>query len=286
MPTEHERLTGPTPRDGKHRHRVVAATLSWPIAAAGPRRGRGRGDAGNRRARPRRVTPQLILRRPRAAHRSRPSTTQTRDKPNMHRPDSRIIRINSHPTARRAKEDEPEEQHTHRTGLLSQYSIPISSSAMSRPPTQFDVGDDLKGGQGNDDMFGGEGFDDMLADRSKALARAATASATSPSSGRPTADEPTRLRVAGSVARLAPRKPVHLLGPTACPGCPRQDSNLRSRLRRAVLYPLSYGGGTENHPSAPRERARRGPLIKTSAAVCHPAPPATGVGSPIRRSAR
>src|SRR4051794_22649929 len=26
--------------------------------------------------------------------------------------------------------------------------------------------------------------------------------------------------------------------------CPRQDSNLRSRLRRAVLYPLSYGGRT------------------------------------------
>ena len=25
-------------------------------------------------------------------------------------------------------------------------------------------------------------------------------------------------------------------------GCPRQDSNLRSRLRRAVLYPLSYEG--------------------------------------------
>src|SRR5690606_35242283 len=25
-------------------------------------------------------------------------------------------------------------------------------------------------------------------------------------------------------------------------GCPRQDSNLRTRLRRAVLYPLSYGG--------------------------------------------
>ena len=25
--------------------------------------------------------------------------------------------------------------------------------------------------------------------------------------------------------------------------CPRQDSNLRTRLRRAVLYPLSYGGG-------------------------------------------
>jgi hypothetical protein len=27
-----------------------------------------------------------------------------------------------------------------------------------------------------------------------------------------------------------------------CRQCPRQDSNLRSRLRRAVLYPLSYGG--------------------------------------------
>ncbi len=24
--------------------------------------------------------------------------------------------------------------------------------------------------------------------------------------------------------------------------CPQQDSNLRTRLRRAVLYPLSYGG--------------------------------------------
>ena len=28
--------------------------------------------------------------------------------------------------------------------------------------------------------------------------------------------------------------------------CPRQDSNLRSRLRRAVLYPLSYGGVLHN----------------------------------------
>ena len=26
--------------------------------------------------------------------------------------------------------------------------------------------------------------------------------------------------------------------------CPRQDSNLRFRLRRAALYPLSYGGGS------------------------------------------
>ena len=29
--------------------------------------------------------------------------------------------------------------------------------------------------------------------------------------------------------------------------CPRQDSNLRSRLRRAVLYPLSYGGLFQTH---------------------------------------
>ena len=28
--------------------------------------------------------------------------------------------------------------------------------------------------------------------------------------------------------------------------CPRQDSNLRTRLRRAVLYPLSYGGAARN----------------------------------------
>ncbi len=28
---------------------------------------------------------------------------------------------------------------------------------------------------------------------------------------------------------------------------PRQDSNLRSRLRRAVLYPLSYGGSAWQH---------------------------------------
>ena len=30
---------------------------------------------------------------------------------------------------------------------------------------------------------------------------------------------------------------------------PRQDSNLRSRLRRAVLYPLSYGGSGGCKPS-------------------------------------
>src|SRR5437868_367422 len=31
-------------------------------------------------------------------------------------------------------------------------------------------------------------------------------------------------------------------------GCPRQESNLRTRFRKPLLYPLSYGGGT-NHDS-------------------------------------
>ncbi len=37
-------------------------------------------------------------------------------------------------------------------------------------------------------------------------------------------------------------------GVACVPGaCPRQDSNLRTRLRRAVLYPLSYEGGRAEH---------------------------------------
>jgi uncharacterized protein YbjT (DUF2867 family) len=32
-------------------------------------------------------------------------------------------------------------------------------------------------------------------------------------------------------------------------GCPRRDSNARSRLRRAVLYPLSYGGSATSNCS-------------------------------------
>ena len=42
--------------------------------------------------------------------------------------------------------------------------------------------------------------------------------------------------------------------------CPRQDSNLRSRLRRAVLYPLSYGGSMPQkglgEPTAAATRVR------------------------------
>ncbi len=40
--------------------------------------------------------------------------------------------------------------------------------------------------------------------------------------------------------------------------CPRQDSNLRHRLRRAVLYPLSYGGGDPPRLAAVRRRMREG----------------------------
>src|SRR5918993_4941591 len=41
--------------------------------------------------------------------------------------------------------------------------------------------------------------------------------------------------------------------------CPRQDSNLRFRLRRPALYPLSYGGGEASLATAlpgPRRRPR------------------------------
>ena len=43
-----------------------------------------------------------------------------------------------------------------------------------------------------------------------------------------------------------------------CTRCPRQDSNLRSRLRRAVLYPLSYGGGKPGKPSSGALRSAGG----------------------------
>ncbi len=50
-------------------------------------------------------------------------------------------------------------------------------------------------------------------------------------------------------------------GPGGQELCPRQDSNLRTPLRRRVLYPLSYGGpgrGTQYQPAGepPDVRAR------------------------------
>jgi hypothetical protein len=38
---------------------------------------------------------------------------------------------------------------------------------------------------------------------------------------------------------------------------PRQDSNLRSRLRRPMLYPLSYEGIWPVGPEEPVDRSRR-----------------------------
>jgi hypothetical protein len=43
---------------------------------------------------------------------------------------------------------------------------------------------------------------------------------------------------------IDPTKKSEWLMPRDITWCPRQDSNLRSRLRRAVLYPLSYEGET------------------------------------------
>lgn len=46
--------------------------------------------------------------------------------------------------------------------------------------------------------------------------------------------------------------------------CPRQDSNLRLCLRRAPLYPLSYGGpGAMTLANRERAPADPGPLLAT-----------------------
>jgi hypothetical protein len=55
-------------------------------------------------------------------------------------------------------------------------------------------------------------------------------------------------------------------------GCPRQDSNLRACLRRAPLYPLSYGG-----QGAPIVLAARGG--PKSPAGVRRFPPASVVGT-------
>jgi hypothetical protein len=65
----------------------------------------------------------------------------------------------------------------------------------------------------------------------------------------------TRHRAAGSV--LPGQSPFGLFAS----GCPRQDSNLRSRLRRPLLSPLSYGGSRTGArlpaQRVPASRARR-----------------------------
>ena len=46
---------------------------------------------------------------------------------------------------------------------------------------------------------------------------------------------------------------------------PRQDSNLRHRLRRPVLYPLSYGGGYSGVPGRTDADSRSGTVVAVSA---------------------
>ncbi len=78
-------------------------------------------------------------------------------------------------------------------------------------------------------------------------------------SERPTARPPSRpARSSTTAAATAPASGNGLAtSPLVSVWCPRQDSNLRSRLRRAVLYPLSYGGGTGDEPNASSVITRR-----------------------------
>ncbi len=60
--------------------------------------------------------------------------------------------------------------------------------------------------------------------------------------------------------------------------CPRQDSNLRPRLRRAVLYPLSYGGSSSNRLALTRTQ----PAPPWLAAKAAPAPAGPPPAPPYR----
>ena len=44
------------------------------------------------------------------------------------------------------------------------------------------------------------------------------------------------------LSRISGKRPAQRVSGRQADGCPRQDSNLRTRLRRPLLYPLSYGG--------------------------------------------
>jgi hypothetical protein len=52
-----------------------------------------------------------------------------------------------------------------------------------------------------------------------------------------------------------------------CGACPRQDSNLRTRLRRPLLYPLSYGGGDRTRIPASHLRLATVAITRTGCAV-------------------
>ena len=52
------------------------------------------------------------------------------------------------------------------------------------------------------------------------------------------------------------RAPAGAPPPFPSGACPRQDSNLRTRLRRPVLYPLSYEGGIFRLPAGQEAESR------------------------------
>jgi hypothetical protein len=58
--------------------------------------------------------------------------------------------------------------------------------------------------------------------------------------------------------------------------CPRQDSNLRTRFRKPMLYPLSYEGGAGETRGLRRARIRRAsawPIVdQKSKKTCRPLP--------------
>jgi hypothetical protein len=79
-------------------------------------------------------------------------------------------------------------------------------------------------------------FDDRLNDVADRLDAAARAADVYPSCTR------------AEIVDLDDKRQNFALKTGSVGGCPRQDSNLRSRLRRAVLYPLSYGGVRTDRP--------------------------------------
>jgi hypothetical protein len=60
-------------------------------------------------------------------------------------------------------------------------------------------------------------------------------------------EQPRRTDLGGlqrklGVRRRRPERPAHWRFWLPSAGCPRQESNLRTRFRKPLLYPLSYGG--------------------------------------------
>ena len=67
--------------------------------------------------------------------------------------------------------------------------------------------------------------------------------------------------------------------------CPRQDSNLRSRLRRPLLSPLSYGGSGLRKVTSPGGCAGR-PEVARAARTGARLPPVSATARPAGRALR